>query len=78
MEKDFYRGIVGAEINDVRGVINRMRVENNEKPYTEQELPSWDPDKGHGGYVYAEIVLSKLEEFLETNDYKDDCMVAWY
>ena len=77
-EKDFYREIVGAELNDMRDSLNKMRVENGEEPYTEEELSICDPDKDYGGYVYAEKALFKLEEFLETNDYKDECMVAWY
>lgn len=77
-EKDFYREILGSELNDMRDSINNMRVENGEEPYTKEELPNCDPYKDYGGYVYAEKALSKLEEFLETNDYKDECMVAWY
>ena len=57
---------------------NNMRVENGEEPYTEEELSLCDPDKDYGGYVYAEKALSKLEEFLETNNYKDEWMVAWH
>lgn len=32
----------------------------------------------YGGYYYADKALSKLVEFLETNDYKDKYTVAWY
>lgn len=77
-QKDFYRNILGAELNDMRDSLNKMRVENGEKPYTEEELPICDPDKDYGGYVYAEKALSKLEEFCETNDFKDEGMVTWY
>ncbi|WP_138159520.1 hypothetical protein [Peptoniphilus catoniae] len=77
-QKDFYRKILGSELNDMRDSINKMRVENGEEPYTEVELSLCDPDKDYGGYVYAEKALSKLEEFLETNNYKDECIVTWY
>lgn len=77
-QKDLYRKILGAELNDMRDSLNKMRVENGEEPYTEEELPICDPDKDYGGYVYVEKALSKLEEFCETNDYKDECIVAWY
>ena len=77
-QNDFYREIFGAELNDMRDSINKMRVENGEEPYTEEELPICDTDKDYGGYVYAEKALSKLEEFLETNDFRDECIVAWY
>ena len=77
-EKDFYREILGSELNDMRDSINNMRVENGEEPYTEEELPICDPDKDYGGYVYAEKALSKLEEFCETNDFKDEGIVTWY
>ena len=77
-QNDFYREIYGAELNDMRDSINKMRVENGEEPYTEEELPICDPDKDYGGYVYAEKALSKLEEFLGTNDFRDECIVAWY
>lgn len=77
-QKDFYREILGAELNDMRDSLNKMRVENGEEPYTEEELPICDPDKDYGGYVYAEKALSKLEEFCETNDFKDEVMVTWY
>ena len=69
-QKDFYRKILGSEFNDMRDSINNMRVENGEEPYTE-ELYICNPDKDYGGYVYSEKALSKLEEFLETNNYKD-------
>lgn len=69
-ENDFYREIIGSELNDTRYSINKMRVENGEEPYTE-ELYIYNFDKDYGGYVYAEKALSKLEEFLETNNYKD-------
>lgn len=58
--------------------INKIRVENGEEQYNEEELYICDPDKDYGGYVYTEKVLSKLEEFLDTNNYKDECIVAWY
>lgn len=77
-QKDFYRNILGAELNDMRDSLNKMRVENGEEPYTEEELPICDPDKDYGGYVYAEKALSKLEEFCETNDFKDEGIVTWY
>ncbi|WP_245191086.1 hypothetical protein [Anaerococcus rubeinfantis] len=77
-QNDFYREIFGAELNDMRDSINKMRVENGEEPYTEEELPICNPDKDYGGYVYAEKALSKLEEFLGTNDFRDECIVAWY
>ena len=77
-QRDFYRKILGSELNDMRESINNMRVENVKEPYTEEELYICDPDKNYGGYVYAEKALSKLEEFLETNNYKDECIVAWY
>lgn len=77
-QKDFYREILGAELNDMRDSLNKMRVENGEEPYTEEELPICDPDKDYGGYVYAEKALSKLEEFCETNDFKDEGIVTWY
>lgn len=77
-QKDFYRKILGSELNDLRDSINNMRVENGEEPYTELELSLCDPDKDYGGYVYAEKALSKLEEFCETNDFKDEGMVTWY
>lgn len=77
-QKDFYRRISGAELNDMRDSINKMRVENGEKPYTEKELPGCDPNKDYGGYVYAEKALSKLDEFLKTNDFREEGMVAWY
>ena len=48
-----------------------MRVKNGEEPYTEEEFYICDPDKDYGGYVYAEKALFKLEEFLDTNNYKD-------
>ena len=35
-KKDFYREIVGAELNDIRYSINKIRVENSEEPYTEE------------------------------------------
>lgn len=69
-ENDFYREIIGSELNDTRYSINKMRVENGEEPYTE-ELYICNLDKDYGGYVYAEKALSKLKEFLETNNYKD-------
>ena len=69
-QKDFYREIIGSELNGTRYSINKMRLENGEEPYTE-ELYICNPDKDYGGYVYAEKALSKLEEFLETNNYKD-------
>ena len=62
----------------MRDSINNMRVENGEEPYTEEELSLCDPDKDYGGYVYSEKALSKLEEFLETNNFKDECIVARY
>lgn len=77
-QKDFYRNILGAELNDMRDSLNKMRVENGEEPYTEEELPICDPDKDYGGYVYAEKALSKLEEFFETNDFKNEGIVTWY
>ena len=77
-QEDFYQKIMGAELNEMRDSINQMRVENGEKPYTEEELPACDPDKDYGGYVYAEKALSKLSEFLETNDFRDEGMVTWY
>ena len=77
-QKDFYRNILGAELNDMRDSLNKMRVENEEEPYTEEELPICDPDKDYGGYVYAEKALSKLEEFFETNDFKNEGIVTWY
>lgn len=77
-QNDFYREIYGAELNDMRDSINKMRVENGEEPYTEEELPICDPDKDYGGYVYAEKAISKLEEFLGANDFRDECIVAWY
>ena len=77
-QKDFYRNILGAELNDMRDSLNKMRIENGEEPYTEEELPICDPDKDYGGYVYAEKALSKLEEFFETNDFKDEGIVTWY
>lgn len=77
-QKDCYRKILGSELNDMRDSINNMRVENREEQYTEEELSLCDPDKDYGGYVYSEKALSKLEEFLETNNYKDECIVAWY
>lgn len=77
-QKDFYRNILGAELNDMRDSLNKMRVENGEESYTEEELPICDPDKDYGGYVYAEKALSKLEEFCETNDFKDEGIVTWY
>ena len=67
-EKDFYREIVGAELNDIRYSINKIRVENSEEPYNEEELYICDPDKDYGGYEYAEKALFKLEEFLNTNN----------
>lgn len=70
-QKDFYRKILGSELNDMRDSINKMQVENGEEPYTEVELSLCDPDKDYGGYVYSEKALSKLEEFLKTNNYKD-------
>lgn len=70
-EKDFYREIDGAELNDIRYRINKIRVENGEEQYNEEELYICDLDKDYGGYVYTEKVLSKLEEFLEANNYKD-------
>ena len=76
-EKDFYIKTLGAELNDMRDSINKMRIENGEEPLTEEELPICDPDKDYGGYYYAEKALSKLVEFLETNDYEDKCTVAW-
>ena len=76
-EKDFYIKTLGAELNDMRDSINKMRIENGEEPLTEEELPICDPDKYYGGYYYAEKALSKLVEFLETNDYEDKCTVAW-
>ncbi|SUB56408.1 hypothetical protein [Peptoniphilus lacrimalis] len=75
-QKDCYRKILGSELNDMRDSINNMRVENGEEQYTEEELSLCDPDKDYGGYVYSEKALSKLEEFLETNNYKDECIVA--
>ena len=48
--------------------INKIRVENSEEPYTEEELYICNPDKDYGGYVYTEKVLFKLEEFLDTNN----------
>lgn len=77
-QKDFYRNILGAELNDMRDSLNKIRVENGEEPYTEEELPICDPDKDYGGYVYAEKALSKLEEFFETNDFKNEGIVTWY
>ena len=77
-QKDFYRKILGAELNDIRDSINKMRVENGEEAYTEEELPTCDPDKDYGGYVYAEKAISRLAEFFETNDFKDEDMVGWY
>ena len=77
-QKDFYREILGSELNDIRNSINKMRVENGEEPYTEEELPICDPDKDYGGYVYAEKALTKLSESFETNDFRDEYMVAWY
>ncbi|SDE10332.1 hypothetical protein [Peptococcus niger] len=77
-QKDFYQEILGVELNDMRDSINKMRVENGEEPYTEEEFPACDPDKDYGGYVYAEKALSKLAEFFEANDFRDEGMVAWY
>ena len=77
-KKDFYRKILGSELNDMRDSINNMRDENGEEPYTEEELSLCDSDKDYGANVYAEQALSKLEEFLETNNYKDEWMVAWH
>ena len=77
-QKDFYRKILGSELNDMRDSINNMQIENGEEPYIEEELSLCDPDKDYGGYVYAEKALFKLEEFLETNNYKDEYIVAWY
>ena len=77
-QKDFYRNILGAELNDMRDSLNKIRVENGEETYTEEELPICDPDKDYGGYVYAEKALSKLEEFFETNDFKNEGIVTWY
>ena len=37
-KKDFYREIVGAKLNDIKYSINKIRVENSEEPYTEEEL----------------------------------------
>ena len=61
-EKKFYREIVGVELNDMRDSINKMRVENGEEPYTEEELSICDPDKDYGGYVNAEN--AKQEYFI--------------
>ena len=77
-QKDLYKKILGAELNDMRDGINKMRIENGEEPYTEEELPTCDPNKDYGGYVYAEKALSKLTEFFETNDLRDESMVVWY
>ena len=35
-EKDFYREIVGAELNDMMYRINKIRFENSEGPYNEE------------------------------------------
>lgn len=37
-EKDFYREIIGSELNDMMYSINKTRFENSEEPYTEEEL----------------------------------------
>ena len=66
-EKDFYREIIGSELNDTRYRINKIRFENGEEQYTE-ELYICNPDKDYGGYEYAEKALFKLEEFLEANN----------
>ncbi len=77
-QKDFYRKILGSELNDMRDSINKMRVENGEEPYTEEELPTCDPDKDYGGYFYVEKALSRLAEFFGTNDFREESTVAWY
>lgn len=77
-QKDLYKKILGAELNDMRDGINKKLVENGEEPYSEEELPTCDPNKDYGGYVYAEKALSKLAEFFETNDFRDEDMVVWY
>ena len=35
-QKDFYRKILGSELNDMRDSINNMQIENGEEPYTEE------------------------------------------
>lgn len=77
-QKNFYIKISGAKLNDMRNSINKMRIENGDEPYAEEELPTCDPNKDYGGYVYAEKALSKLAEFFETNDFRDESMVVWY
>lgn len=77
-QKDFYIKILGSELNDMRDDINKIRIENGDEPYNEEELPTFDPNKDYGGYVYAEKALSKLAEFFETNDFRDESMVVWY
>lgn len=77
-QKDFYIKISGAKLNDMRNSINKMRIENGEEPYTEEELPTCDPNKDYGSYVYAEKALCKLAEFFVTNDFRDEDIVVCY
>ena len=76
-EEDFERVITKAEQNECRDSVNKIRIENGEKPLLEEDWLIATED-WHIVY-YADHVITKLvKDYNKTGEITKDGKVAWY
>ena len=75
-EEDFVRIITAEELNESRESMNKLRQEEGDPPFTEEEWPLAKEDIEH--YYYGSHVINRICDDFAAGDLKEDGMVAWY
>ena len=75
-EEDFLCRTSANELNEMRDVINEMRIENGEPSLTEEEWPT--AIEADEWYYYADHVIHRLRDEIEKRNIPDKGVVVWY
>ena len=75
-ENDSVHYATANELNQMRDEINKMRIENGEEPYSEEELPTTTEDCKW--YSYASHAMSGIYKRIKAGEIPEKGTVAWY
>ena len=75
-EEDFVRIITAEELNESRESMNKLRQEEGDPPFTEEEWPLAKEDEEY--YLYASPMIAKICDDFVAGDLKEEGMIAWY
>ena len=75
-EEDFLCFASADQLNEMRDLVNQMRIENGEAPLTKEELPTATEDQEW--YLYADHAIRRIRKEIEKGSVPERGTVAWY